>query len=130
MLTSRLIGEDGQPVQSPWKYVNHLDQNEELGPITDALSRLGLSTEDIAFAWTFSTGQVTGELVDVRLGLYGEGPLREIGDEYPAGITNAHNAHNLEEENPYALPLSHLGNTLSALGLLSGRSGENCRRFF
>ena len=68
VLTSRLVGEDGEPIQSPWTFVNHLDQNK-LEPLTEALSALGLSAEDIAFTWSFSTGRVTGDLVDVRLGL-------------------------------------------------------------
>ena len=117
VLTNRLVGEDGQPIQSPWKYVHHLDQNEELAPLTEAMSNLGMSIDDIAFAWSFSTGRVTGDLVDVRRGLYGEGPFKKLATEFPAGITNGHETHNLEGENPYALPLSHLGNTLSTLGL-------------
>ena len=76
VLTSRLVGEDGQPIRSPWEFVNHLDQNQELEPLTEALANLGLSTDDVAFTWTFSTGSVTGDLVSVRRGLYGEGSLR------------------------------------------------------
>ena len=124
VLTNRLVGEDGEPIQSPWKYVHHLDQNEELTPLSAALSNLGMSTDDIAFAWSFSTGRVTGDLVDVRLGLYGEGPFQTLATDYPAGITQAHKTHNLEGENHYALPLSHLGNTLATLGLLSGEGGQ------
>ena len=80
------------------------------------MSNLGMSTDDIAFAWSFSTGRVTGDLVDVRRGLYGEGPLRNWQRSFRLGITNGHETHNLEGENPYALPLSHLGNTLVHVG--------------
>ena len=36
VLTERLIGEDGEPIRSPWKFVNHLDQNIELEPLPEA----------------------------------------------------------------------------------------------
>ena len=124
VMTERLIGENGSPIQSPWKYVHHLDQNEELAPLPTAMKSLGMSVDDIAFAWTFSTGRVTGDLVDVRLGLYGKGPFKSLASEYPAEIIQAHETHDLEGVNPYTLPLSHLGNTLSTLGLLSGESGQ------
>ena len=124
VLTERLVGENGEPILSPWKFVNHLDQNQELASVPEAMSNLGLSVEDIAFAWTFSTGRITGDLVDVRLGLYGEGPFEKLASEYPAGITNAHEMNNIDGEEPQILPVDHLVNTLGNLQLLSGESGD------
>ena len=46
------------------------------------MSNLGMSIDDIAFAWSFSTGRVTGDLVDVRRGLYGEGPFKKLATEF------------------------------------------------
>ena len=92
--------EDGNPVRSPWKFVHHLDQNSELSALPQALSPLGLSVDDVAFAWTFSTGRVTGDLVDIRLGLYGEGPFATLQDEYPAGVQQAHEIHEIDDQDP------------------------------
>ena len=124
VLTERLIGEDGSPVQSPWEYVHHLDQSKELAPLTEALSSLSLSIDDVAFAWTFSTGRVTGDLVDIRLGLYGEGPFAKLQDEYPAGVQQAHEIHEIEGVSPYTLPLSNLVTVFLNLGVLEGEGGE------
>jgi hypothetical protein len=124
VLTERLKGENGEPVLSPWEFVHHLDQNQELQPLPEAMEQLGMSTDDIAFAWTFSTGRITGDLVDVRRGLYGDGPFKKLATEYPAGVTHAHETHDIEGVNPYLLPLSHLGGTLSNLGLLDGEGGQ------
>ncbi|MBW2257881.1 MAG: hypothetical protein JRI25_25225, partial [Deltaproteobacteria bacterium] len=44
VLTERLIGEDGNPVRSPWEYVNHTRQTGALVPLEEALPDLGLST--------------------------------------------------------------------------------------
>lgn len=124
VLTERLIGEDGQTVRSPWEYVHHLDQSKELAPLPDALSSLSLSMDDVSFAWTFSTGRVTGDLVDIRLGLYGEGPFATLEAEYPAGIQQAHEIHEIEDEDPYLLPLSNIVSVFLNLGVLTGEGGE------
>lgn len=50
VLTDRLVGEDGEPVRSPWAYVNHLRQTEALRPLEDALPGLGLGIDNVAFA--------------------------------------------------------------------------------
>ncbi|MEC7988182.1 MAG: hypothetical protein VX278_23650 [Myxococcota bacterium] len=124
VLTNRLVGEDGFPVRSPWKYIHHLDQTEELSPLPEALSNLGLSLEDVAFAWTYSTGRVTGDLVDIRLGLYGEGPFQSLETEYPAGVEQAHVLHDIDGISPYTLPLSDLVDILLNLDLLEGEGGD------
>lgn len=124
VLTERLVGENGEPVLSPWKYVNHLDQNHELAPLPEAMSNLGMSVDDIAFAWTFSTGRISGDLVDVRRGLYGEGPFKKLATEFPAGVTEALMTNAMDGADPYLLPLDRLGLTLSTLGLLSGEGGQ------
>ncbi|MEQ1571984.1 MAG: hypothetical protein ABMA64_40525, partial [Myxococcota bacterium] len=69
VLTERLVGEDGAPVRSPWEYVNHVRQTDALTPVLDALPKWGLSVDDVAYAWVFTTGNPTGALVDLRRGL-------------------------------------------------------------
>ena len=86
VLTERLVGEGGEPDPLPLAdWVHHLRQ-------TDALERtwrracpaLGLSMDDVAYAWTYTTGTASrSDLVDVRRGLYGEGPFASLGDAVP-----------------------------------------------
>ena len=75
VITTRLRGEDGEPVRSPFTWVNHTAQTEDLEPVIDALANYGLGGDDIAFAWTLTTQDASSELVMLRNGLYGEGPL-------------------------------------------------------
>lgn len=129
VLTDRLTGEDGEAVRSPWAYVNHLRQTDALRPVEDALPALGLSIENVQFAWVFSTGRVTGDLVDVHLGLHGEGPFASLEAAYPAGVTEAAVVHELAAEpegNPsfYRLPVPVLLDQLVNLGLFDGESAE------
>lgn len=118
VLTDRLIGENGETIRSPWEYVHHLRQTHALEPLYDALPQFGLEMENVSFAWTFTTGRVTGDLVDVRRGLYGEGPFSKLAAEYPAAITQADIIHEIEGIDPYRLPAASLAATIANLGLL------------
>ncbi len=129
VLTDRLVGEDGEPVRSPWAYVNHLRQTEALRPLADALPGLGLGIDNVAFAWTFTTGRITGDLVDVHRGLHGEGPYASLEAAYPAGVTEAALLHDLADEpegdpSYYRLPISILMEQLVTLGLFDGESAD------
>lgn len=122
VLTERLIGEDGHPVRSPWAYVNHTRQTEALRPVLDALPELGLSVEDVSFAWTFTTGRITGDLVDIRRGLHGEGPWPFLAEEYPPGLTEALQTHDIPGEDRYMLPISDVVDAIIELGLFEGEA--------
>lgn len=123
VLTSRLVGEDGNPVVSPWPYVNHTRQTEALRPLEDALPELGLSIDDVAFAWTFTTGRVTGDLVDIHRGLVdAEGPWPFLAEDYPAGVVQGLQMQ--ESGDPYALPMDVLLGNLVELGLFDGESAD------
>ena len=126
VLTERLIGVDGEPVRSPWEYVNHTRQTEALGPLLDALPLWGLDVEDVAFAWTFTTGRVTGDLVDIRRGLDGEGPWPWLAAAYPATITEALQVHEVSGvDDVFQLSIEHFVTPLVANGLLGdGDSAE------
>ncbi|MBZ0121195.1 MAG: hypothetical protein K8H88_29640, partial [Sandaracinaceae bacterium] len=90
VLTERLRGrDDGRPVRSPFEAVHHGAQYEDLA----ALPRLfaahpdvygGLTWDSVAFAWTFTTQSITGDLVALRDGLYGRGPFARLAEEFPA----------------------------------------------
>lgn len=117
VLTDRLVGVDGEPVTSPWEWVNHTSQTERLRHLETALPALGLSVDNVAFAWTFSTARQTGDLVDIRRGLDAEGPFASLAEDFPTGVNEALEMHAMDGVNPQALPVPTLMETLVELGL-------------
>ncbi len=83
VLTKNLLDAKGQPVRSPFEFVNHTGQTEALAPVPECLGTMGLGTSDVAFAWTFTTQVWTKPLVTVRDGLYGLGPMAHLATDYP-----------------------------------------------
>lgn len=83
VLTRGLTGEDGEPIQSPFPMVNAADQTADLAAVPELLSRYGKGRDDVAFAWTFTTGSMTRDLEALRAGLYGSGPLARLAEEFP-----------------------------------------------
>jgi hypothetical protein len=124
VLTERLVGADGNPVRSPWQWVHHMRQADALAPLREALPTLGLSVDDVAFAWVFTTGDVTGDLRAARQGLLGEGPLATLKDAYPAGITEAVPVHAIDGLEETRLPADRLISTLANLGLFDGEGAD------
>lgn len=123
VLTSRLVGADGEPVRSPWKYINHTRQTEALTPALGALADLGVSEDEVAFAWSFTTGRITGDLVDIYQGLHGEGPMAALADEYPAAVGEALPLHDVEGYPETVLPAEVLVDTLVEMGLIGEDDG-------
>ncbi len=68
-------------VRSPFEGVNHPSQTQDLERLLPALDRLGLAPDDIAFAWTFTTQDVTSTVRAIREGLHGRGPLAWLDRE-------------------------------------------------
>ena len=117
VVTERAVGEDGNPVRSPWEWVNHTRQTEALMPLVGTLPSLGLAIEDVAYTWCFTTGQVTQELVDVRRGLHGEGPLAWMASEYPAKIESATVMQDAPGSDAHEASIAVLLDRLALLGL-------------
>jgi hypothetical protein len=88
VITKRLKGEDGQPVRSPFPYVNHAAQTPDLAPLADILpgAPFATSLDDVAFAWVFTTQSVTDEMVEIRKGLYGAGKLGWLAEAFPPDL--------------------------------------------
>ncbi|MDP2271141.1 MAG: hypothetical protein Q8K32_10455 [Archangium sp.] len=84
VLTKRLVDEDGRPVKSPFAFINHTAQTKALEPLAQCLPNFGLSLEDVAFTWPYSTQSVSDDYVAIRDGLYGLGPMNRLAAEYPA----------------------------------------------
>jgi len=94
VLTNRLVGEDGEPVRSPFATVNHTAQTRSLERLDDIFAMwdargFGVGRGDVAFAWTFTTQTVTADLIAVREGLYGIGPLAWLADAIPVDVEPA-----------------------------------------
>lgn len=118
VLTERLVGEDGEPVRSPWAAVNHTRQSHALGPLHDLLPEVGLSAEDVGFAWTFTTGEPTRDLLDIRSALDdGEGPYAFLQELYPPVLHEIYPLHSLEGLDPYVLPIDRITDILFTLEL-------------
>jgi hypothetical protein len=85
VVTRRLLDVDGEPVGSPFPYINHVAQSEKLAPLFEVLPP-GLEREDIAFAFAYTTESVTSDWIATREGLYGYGPQAHLAKEFPAEI--------------------------------------------
>jgi hypothetical protein len=108
VLTRRLVGEQGQPVRSPFAYINHAQQTEALKPLLDILPRTGegLSIDDVAFCWSFTTQSITRDLENLRMGLYGEGPYAFLQKRFPPEtlLENAYDDPASAPVNPFVVP--------------------------
>ena len=105
VLTNKVVDDGLQPVKSPWDHVNHLRQTEALEPVVPALEAEGMTVDDVAFAWSFTTGDVTGDMVELRRGLLGEGVFASLGEDFPAGVDSADVMHQRDGvPNPWKLP--------------------------
>lgn len=97
VLTDRLVGEDGAPVRSPFDWVHHVGQTEDLTSLPDVFARHPEIYGDLAsrgwggvsFAWSFTTQSVRGDLVALRDGLYGRGPFAYLAEDFPAQLVPA-----------------------------------------
>jgi len=85
VVTRRLRDADGDPVGSPFPWINHTAQNHALEPLQEVLPE-GLELSDVAFAWTYTTQTVKSDLVAVRDGLYGHGVQANLSSAFPAEV--------------------------------------------
>ncbi len=97
VVTERVRGEDGLPVRSPFDARQHVAQREALAALPDIFSTRpdlygDLADEGwdgVAFAWKFTTQSTTNDLDALRAGLYGEGSLSWLKDEFPPDFAPA-----------------------------------------
>jgi len=83
VLTNRLTDTDGKAVESPFPGINPREQTQALAPLAELLPRYDLTIDDVAFAWTYTTGSMTQDLEVLRAGLYGHGPFERLAEEFP-----------------------------------------------
>ena len=115
VLTRHLSGQDGQPVRSPWAGVNHTRQAGALSPLHDLLPALGLSVQDVAFAWSFTTQPITRDLEALRAGLYGHGPLARLAAEFPPAA-QVQLISDQEIKERYLIPVTTITTVLDTFG--------------
>ena len=87
VVTRRILDTAGDPVGSPYPYINHTAQNEALEPLLEVLPE-GLGGGDIAFAFSFTTQTIKADWQAVRDGLYGQGTQAHLAEEFPAEIAS------------------------------------------
>lgn len=112
VLTNRLVDDDGEPVRSPFEYVNHASQTDDIRQALPTLAEYDLDAEDVAFAWTYTTQTASRDLVELRDGLYGAGPLAWLDEDYPAELASLYkmvdrtgiDVESPPPQNPYVLP--------------------------
>lgn len=86
VVTRRILDAGGQPVGSPYPYINHTAQTLALEPLLDVLPD-GLGLDDIAFTYSFTTQTIRRNWIAVRDGLYGHGVQKHIGESFPPEVT-------------------------------------------
>jgi len=97
VLTDRLVGSDGNPVQSPFAYVHHPTQQSEAARVRDILADAsrakyygdiaGTGLDHVAFLWSFTTQPIQEDLRILRDGLYGKGPFARFAAQFPPKTT-------------------------------------------
>jgi hypothetical protein len=81
ILTNRVTGTDGRAIVSPHSGINHASQTGELQPLLEHLPA-GVTLDDIAYVWAFTTQSVTHDLEVIRDGMHGNGPLQSLNYSY------------------------------------------------
>ena len=106
VVTRRLKDANGNPVGSPFAWINHHAQTAELEPLLDVLPD-GLAVDDIAFAFTYTTQSVESHMVAARDGIYGHGAQAHLAEEFPADVGGLHvmrdDDHFPDMINPYVV---------------------------
>ncbi|MEC9071684.1 MAG: hypothetical protein VX938_04855 [Myxococcota bacterium] len=76
---------EGAPasVRSPFPFKAHVDH---VAPVAEAMSTVGLTSDDLAFGWVYTTSDMARPLLQLRAGVHGQGPLARMGQESPPGF--------------------------------------------
>ncbi|MBN1947133.1 MAG: hypothetical protein JW797_15765 [Bradymonadales bacterium] len=85
VVTRRLLDADGMPVGSPYPTINHPAQTEALRPLLEVLPD-GLTLDEVAFSFSFTTQSLQSDFIAVRDGLYGHGVQAHLAGQFPAEL--------------------------------------------
>jgi hypothetical protein len=90
-------------IRSPFATVNHDGQTAALRRALPSLAEAGVEVEDIAFAWTLTTGDLAKTFRTLREGLYGRGPFAWLNERFPAAISQVYDlgiTHDGDDSHP------------------------------
>ncbi|MBI4821819.1 MAG: hypothetical protein HY791_36505 [Deltaproteobacteria bacterium] len=124
VLTKRLTSPAGESVRSPFVAIHQATQAPALVPLPDCLVRHGLTIDDVAFTWTFTTQDIRDDYRRVRDGLYGIGPLAQIGADFPARVSRLDVLADPRSAAPKLVPMSDFVPLALQLLQLAGSSKE------
>lgn len=132
VVTRRILDAAGEPVGSPYPFINHEGQSKALAPLGELLATQSVELEDVAFAFTFTTGTYSSAWQAVRDGLYGQGVQKHLGDDFPPVVAKLEVLRDREYDdfkdiaNPYILPTEDWMDAwqLVAMGLLGNENGS------
>jgi|GEM_PF-2523293 len=125
VLLKGLKGANGDPVRSWGEYINHTMQTEDLAPLVDLLQGRGISLDEVAYCWSFTTQSISPDWINFWNGLHnGTGPLGYLANAFPPVLT----PQNLQiavdmDGNPYTVKADWFGPILSMLFKMGGQSG-------
>lgn len=108
VLTKNLRDTLGNPVGSPFPYINHPFQNIPVKGALEILESYGVEKSDVMFAFSFTTQSITRDLEIIRKGLDGEGVLAYLKEKFPPRIKEIDNLGECDllyddEDNVYIL---------------------------
>jgi hypothetical protein len=89
-----LKSEASQPVRSPFENKAHAAQTKD---VARALELLALESTDLAFGWTFTTAHMAQDMVNLRRGLYSDGPLKRLGSDFKPTFSEIRSLDDLNE---------------------------------
>lgn len=124
VLLKGLKGINGEPVRSAFRYINHTMQTDDLRPVVELLGQRGISLDQVAFCWSFTTQSISPDWVNFWNGLYnGAGPLGYLANSFPPIL----NPVNLQissdmDGNPYTLNADWFSSVLQVLLPFIGQS--------
>jgi hypothetical protein len=131
VLTKRLTDVDGNPVRSPFEGINHTSQTKDLAELGGCLTKFGLTLDDVSFTWSFTTQSISHDYLQIRDGLYGLGPLKQVGNDFPASISKLRDLRvkTSPTTNTKILPGEQARPVFSQLMKLTGLSDSSAKIF-
>ncbi len=115
VISDRVRGLQGEPIRSPFPYIHHLNQTDDLAALPEALARHGRDISEVAFAWSFTTMSIFAEMDALRAGLRGEGVFARLQEEYsPDAYLHQLNDHpDTGDQRRYLVPADDLTSILT-----------------
>lgn len=128
LVTRRVLDEAGKPVGSPFTWNHHLGQAKALQPLPAILAAGskdfgGLTVNDVAFAWTFTTASIEADLQAVRKGLYGSGPQQHLATEFPPEVHKMFELVDKDRLKPFESVFTLSGESFTMVATLLAQAG-------